>query len=233
MPSSTLTDDANGDALFVDDIYSAFPDGLDARARIEKIDEIRAGAGDDIVDLTSQRFEYVGDGMTVRGGLGDEDIWANKGNNLLFGDTGNDRIVGASGDDVIVGGAGNNTLHGGGGNDIFTFGLAWGTDTIEQLAGGIFLLWFDGIARDDLSLSADDNGNAVLSNDTNKVTLLGVKQVDISQVFASGNNDLLDGLSLRFGNDGSEQYSDLSAKGAFEGFRSEKIFEDKNNGMLA
>ena len=74
-----MTDDENGDALFIDDIYSAFPEGLDAQARIAKIDEIRAGAGDDIVDLTSQRFAYVGEGMTVRGGLGDDVIWANNG----------------------------------------------------------------------------------------------------------------------------------------------------------
>ena len=39
-----LTDDANGDALFVEDIYSALGD----QARFSQIDEIRAGAGDDI-----------------------------------------------------------------------------------------------------------------------------------------------------------------------------------------
>ena len=61
-----LTDDANGDAFFVDDIYSAFPEGVDAQARMAKIDEIRAGAGDDIIDLTSQRFDYVGGGIKSR-----------------------------------------------------------------------------------------------------------------------------------------------------------------------
>jgi hypothetical protein len=35
-----LTDDANGDALFVDDIYSAFPDEIPAQARVAAIDEI-------------------------------------------------------------------------------------------------------------------------------------------------------------------------------------------------
>ena len=74
-----LTDAENGDALFVDDIYSKLPVALSAQqARIMQIDEIRAGAGDDIVDMTSQRFEYIGGGVTIRGGLGDDTLWANK-----------------------------------------------------------------------------------------------------------------------------------------------------------
>ena len=63
-----MTDDANGDALFVDDIYSVLPGTLEEQqARIAQIDEIRAGAGDDIVDMTSQRFAYVGDGVKIYG----------------------------------------------------------------------------------------------------------------------------------------------------------------------
>jgi hypothetical protein len=49
-----LTDDACGDALFLDDIYSAFGE----QARLSQIDEIRAGAGDDVVDLTSAIFTF-------------------------------------------------------------------------------------------------------------------------------------------------------------------------------
>ncbi|MBQ7178960.1 MAG: hypothetical protein IJS08_16200 [Victivallales bacterium] len=228
-----LTDDANGDALFVDDIYSAFPDGMEAQARIAQIDEIRAGAGDDVIDLTSQRFEYVGNGMTIHGGSGDDVIWANQGENILFGDAGNDQIIGASGNDIIAGGSGNDTLHGGGGDDIFTFSIAWGNDTVEQMIGGNTLLWFYDVAREDLSLTADANGNAVLSCSDDTVTILNVKHDDVSAAFASGENQLLMGVSLRFGYDGSEQYTELLAAGAFDGFTSEKIFEDKNKAMLA
>ena len=131
-----LTDDDNGDALFVDDIFSAFPDQGEAQARIAAIDEIRAGAGDDVVDLTSQQFKYVGGGVTVYGGAGDDTIWANSGENTLFGDAGHDRIVGGAGNDHIVGGAGNDSMHGGGGIDTFYFGGNWGKDTVEQLDGG-------------------------------------------------------------------------------------------------
>ena len=137
-----MTDDENGDALFVDDIYSAFPDEIAAQSRLGRIDEVRAGAGDDVVDMTSQRFAYTGGGLTIRGGDGNDVIWANSGDNFLFGDAGNDRIVGASGSDFIAGGVGNDSMHGGGGADIFAFCDDWGADTVEQLADGTVTLWF-------------------------------------------------------------------------------------------
>jgi len=207
-----LTDDDNGDALFVDDIYSALPDGVDAQARIAKIDEIRAGAGNDLIDLTSQRFAYEGGGLTVRGGLGDDVIWANNGDNWLFGDAGDDRLVGADGNDVLVGGIGDDTMHGGGGDDIFAFGLAWGKDTVEQLATGKVTLWFasgDDSKWNDETLTYTDGDNSV--------KVIGVANEDITRYF---------------GEEG-EMYADLLVAGAFDEFTSEKIFEDRNKGLLA
>ena len=209
-----MTDDANGDALFVDDIYSALPgDILEQQSRLAQIDEIRAGAGNDIVDLTSQAFAYVGGGMTVRGGLGDDVVWANNGDNWLFGDAGNDRLVGAGGNDIIVGGAGNDSLHGGGGNDIFAFGGDWGQDNVEQLANGKVTLWFDNGDEskwDASTLTSTDGDNSV------KVTGVASEKI-----------------SLKFGDDGSGKFTDLLSAGAFAEFTSEKIFEDRNRGMLA
>ncbi|MCI5779159.1 MAG: AIDA repeat-containing protein [Lentisphaeria bacterium] len=200
-----MTDDANGDALFLDDIFSDSP-VLEQQARISQIKEIRAGAGDDLVDLTSQRFAYVGDGVTVYGGLGNDTIWANGGNNRLFGDAGNDRLVGASGDDVIVGGAGNDSMHGGGGNDIFTFGADWGVDTVEQLASGTVTLWFESG-----SMANWDEAARIYSDGLNSVTVTGTAEV-----------------TLKFGGDASS----LPA-GVFASAASEKIFEDKSKGLLA
>ncbi len=209
-----LTDDDNGDALFVDDIYSAFPEGLEAQARIAKINEIRAGAGNDLIDLTSQRFAYIGDGMTVKGGLGNDIIWANKGNNTLFGDAGDDRLVGAGGNDVIVGGSGDDALHGGGGDDVFVFGGNWGNDSVEQLANGKVTLWFD-----EGSSANWDATNLKYSDGANSVQVVGVASEDVT---------------LKFGDDGSEQYANLLKSRAFDEFSSERIFENRNNrGMLA
>ena len=206
-----MTDDSNGDALFVEDIYTSF--GKDA-ARISQIDEIRAGAGDDIIDMTSQKFAYSGDEMTIRGGLGNDTIWATGGDNDLFGDAGNDRIIGSTGFDLIVGGAGNDSMHtGGGGNDIFAFCENWGKDTVQLTDSDSYIaLWFASGSE-----SNWDAASRIYRNGSNSVTIIGGAGCTID---------------LKFGDEGG-QYDDMVSIGAFESATSEKIFEDKNSGMLA
>ncbi len=136
------------------------------------------------------------------------------------------------GNDVIVGGADNDTMHGGG-NDTFTFGGEWGNDTVEQLDGGSTLLWFEGVEREYMYLDRSLDDYAVLYCANGSVKLLGVNYVDVSDAFAAWDDELIDGISLRFGDDGSDQYSNLHSAGAFYEFSSEKIFEDKNFRMLA
>ena len=196
-----MTDDANGDALFVDDIYTA----LGSHARMSRINEIRAGAGDDIVDMTSQRFAYDGDGVKIYGGLGNDTIWANNGNNTLFGDAGNDRIVGGANNDVIIGGIGNDSMLGGGGEDIFCFGANWGNDTVEQLTDGTITLWFEEGSESNWSLE-----NRTYTDGANSVRVSGTAEV-----------------ILKFGADVS------LPDGCFSAAASEKVFEDKNGGILA
>ena len=186
---------------------------IEQQSRIARIDEIRAGACSDIVDMTSQRFEYIGDGLTIRGGDGDDVIWANKGDNKLFGDEGNDRIVGASGSDVIVGGIGNDSMHGGGGSDVFTFCNNWGVDTVEQLETGSVTLWFASGSE-----SNWDEATLTYTDGDNSVTVSGVSA---------------DKITLKFGDDGSEQFAALSGMGAFDAFTSQRIFEESGKGMLA
>ena len=208
-----LTDGGNGDALFIDDAYTELPEGVTAQSRLAKIREIRAGAGNDIVDLTSQEFEYTGPGMTIRGGDGNDTIWANKGFNMLFGDAGNDRIAGASGADLIAGGTGDDSLHGGGGDDVFAFCADWGTDTVKQLATGRVTLWF--VSGDD---SHWDPTTMTYTDGSNSVQVTGVAAEQVA---------------LKFGSDGSDQYAQYAAAGAFDGFSSARIFEAQGGGILA
>ena len=209
-----MTDDENGDTLFVDDIYTASPGNMaEQQARIAQIDEIRAGAGNDIVDMTSQKFEYIGNGLTIRGGEGNDTIWANKGDNWLFGDTGDDRIVGASKNDVIVGGIGNDRMHGGGGEDIFTFCDNWGVDMVEQLTGGKVTLWFAEGSKDNW-----DEATLTYTDGDNCVKVSGVTA---------------DKITLKFGDDGSAQFTSLTNMGAFFDATSERIFEESGKGILA
>ncbi len=172
-----LTDDANGDALFLDDIFSALPDELDSPlARIAGIDEIFAGDGDDIIDMTSQEFLYLGEGMTIHGGNGNDTIWANKGRNSLNGDAGDDRLVGASGDDILDGGTGNDSIHGGGGNDTVRLCDNWGHDTVEQLSGGTITILLpanvQGIWNSTTMTFTSEDGE-------NSITIIGIPAEDV------------------------------------------------------
>ena len=211
-----LTDDANGDALFVDDIYTALPGSLkEQQSRIAQINEIRAGAGNDIVDMTSRLFEYVGDGVTVRGGDGNDTIWAVGSGNYLFGDAGNDRIVGGAGMDFIAGGSGNDSMHGGGGMDVFTFGGNWGKDTVEQLDDEYsqVMLWF---AEGD---HANWNASTLTYTDgSNSVTVKGVSA---------------DQIEIYIGDEFPWDFEMMSELGIFADATSQNVFEDKNKGMLA
>ena len=209
-----LTDDANGDALFVDDIYTALPGSLEEQqARIARINEVRAGAGDDIVDMTSQLFAYEGEGLTIRGGDGDDTIWATGSGNYLFGDAGNDRIVGGTGMDFIAGGSGDDSMHGGGGMDVFTFGGNWGVDTVEQLADGQVMLWF---AEGD---HANWNASTLTYTDgTNSVTVSGVTA---------------DEVEIYIGDEFPWDFEMMSELGIFADATSEKVFEEREKGLLA
>ena len=201
-----LTDDANGDAFFLDDIYTA--NGSDARIR--KMSEIQAGAGDDIVDLTSVRYayeEHASKQLVIRGGDGNDILWGNAGHNIMFGDDGNDKIYGGSDNDVLIGGTGNDTMLGGGGDDIFCYGSSfdWGSDTITQLSGGTVTLYLDGIDRNDCSIS----GSTLTWNDgthTGSITLNGVSWDSVKfYCAANGDSDLTK----------QSDYEELKNKGAF------------------
>ena len=208
-----LSDSGNGDALELDDIFTALPDGeSDPIARFSQIGEVRAGAGDDIVDLTSTKFSA--DGMIMRGGDGDDVIWSSDGDNLLFGDAGNDRMVGGAGNDVLCGGIGDDRLHGGGGDDVFTFAGNWGKDTVKQTADGSVTLWFGDLAAEEVTISTI-MGDTVISHGADTVTVTGREA---------------DELDLRFGATGYEDlYAELAAQGAFADYSSAKIFEDKDS----
>ena len=118
--TDTLAGTSGGDVIALDD----------GGQRIKNIEIIDAGAGDDVVDLTSNTYA-LGD-MTVYGGDGNDIIWSSPGNDVLRGGNGNDVIDGGAGADVLDGGAGRDTLTGGTGNDIYLFGRGYGADTVQE-----------------------------------------------------------------------------------------------------
>ncbi|MBU2959995.1 hypothetical protein KO516_03960 [Citreicella sp. C3M06] len=114
-----LTD--GGDAFFLHDAITGFndevalsrdSDGRQSAARFVGIEEIDAGAGDDLVDFTSP--DYSMDGESIRVDLGG-------GNDVFWGTDSDDVVFGGAGDDSIFGGAGVDRLTGGAGADSFEF----------------------------------------------------------------------------------------------------------------
>ncbi len=162
--------------------------------------------------MTSARFEYIGNSITIHGGAGNDVIWGNSGKNTLFGDTGNDRITGASSDDIIAGGSGNDILHGGGGTDIFTFCSDWGKDTVQQLEDGMVILWF----KENLDVSWDES-TMTCSCGENSVVVSGVSADHV--MIKYGAKDKQD----------AEQYANLTAMGGFDEKTSENVFEITKN----
>ncbi|TNC96937.1 MAG: hemolysin-type calcium-binding repeat family protein, partial [Stygiobacter sp.] len=96
----TLTASSGNDAIFLD--------AASGGARLDGIEVIDAGAGNDVVDLTSNRFDYGN--VTIDGGSGNDVLWSSAGDDTLIGGAGNDTLNAGAGDDVLQGGDGNDTI---------------------------------------------------------------------------------------------------------------------------
>ena len=144
--NDALIGTSGNDAIFLDDLYSAFPNGIRV-PRIAGIERIEGGAGDDVIDLTSDVYAYGN--ITLDGGDGNDVLWASSGNDILLGGAGNDDLFGGAGNDYLAGDGGNDTLNGDRGNDLLeggegndtltdTFGrnLFYGKDGNDSLSGG-------------------------------------------------------------------------------------------------
>jgi hypothetical protein len=132
------------DAFFLHDSFSGFHsyvtltndyEGRAGTARIENIENINAGDGDDILDLTSPDYSLAGQNITVNGGEGSDTLWGSDADETLNGD---------EGDDILFGGAGVNTLTGGLGADEFQFTKTSTDDTVADydLSSGDQLKFF-------------------------------------------------------------------------------------------
>jgi Ca2+-binding RTX toxin-like protein len=165
--TDTLLGTAGSDVVLLDSRIT--PSGaLASTPGLSSIERMFAGAGDDIVDLTSQTYTY-GD-VIVDGGAGNDVLWTSAGNDYLIGGDGNDVADGGWGNDVIAGGdgddrlvdqAGNNLLIGGAGNDSLTSNSGHtlmvggtGADKIETGAGVNIIAFNRGDGADDIVTSS-------------------------------------------------------------------------------
>ena len=111
-----LTD--GNDALFLHDAISGFYAdavltedyaGRDSTSRLSGIEVIEAGAGNDVIDLTSPDYELASQAVgriTLDAGAGRDTVWGSAADEDILGGDGNDRLFGGAGVDVLTGGAG-------------------------------------------------------------------------------------------------------------------------------
>lgn len=108
--TDTLLMTSGSDVLLLWDAGTSYH-GMGTPLRVMNVEIIDAGAGDDVVNLTSPSLNY-GD-VYVSGGEGSDVVWTSAGNDDLDGGNGHDNLNGGVGDDILYGGAGNDVLNGG------------------------------------------------------------------------------------------------------------------------
>ncbi len=211
-----LTDDDNGDAFFLDDIYSTqIHTAADCRcARLERVETILCGAGNDIVDLTSDNYQADLHSISVHGGDGNDILWGGRdGNAWLFGDAGNDQLCGGLGNDVLSGGAEDDVLSGVGGNDIFAFGFGCGNDRIDATGCSDFRIWLqEGMTWE---TSTQQDGTLLRISETDSLFVIGQTPDDLAGKILCG-----DAETIIFGVD----YDMMAQRGVFALASSHQIF---------
>jgi Ca2+-binding RTX toxin-like protein len=170
------------DALFLDDSFSpanaAAPDG----PRLANIEIIDAGAGDDVVDLTSNNYDY-GD-VTIFGGAGKDTLWASSGDDTLDGGEGKDNLFGGAGNDILDGGAGKDTLTGYSGNDTIMGGE--GNDVIYGGWRGEVEGFVETVTENEHDFSTDVSFPELIERrEVDALDSYGIAQGDLSVEYAT------------------------------------------------
>jgi Ca2+-binding RTX toxin-like protein len=129
----TIFGTSNADLIFMDRIGYDTP-------RLINVVQISSGAGNDLVDLTSTRFNFGA--ATLKGGTGNDALLGNSAGDRLYGQSGGDHLRGYGGNDYLSGGNNNDHLYGGRGNDKLNGGSGndhlmgqFGSDTLTGGSG--------------------------------------------------------------------------------------------------
>jgi Ca2+-binding RTX toxin-like protein len=118
---SKLLGTADSDLVFLDNDAFGSP-------RLKNIDTFNMLAGNDVVDLSSDRFTYGN--VKLVGGNGGDWLYGNSGHDHILGGNGADRLKGFAGADVIIGGNGDDELFGGSQRDTFVIDAKDGSDNV-------------------------------------------------------------------------------------------------------
>lgn len=157
--------------------------GADTLIGASGLDFLSGDEGNDLIDS-------AGGSDTISGGGGNDTIDSGNGADIIDGGSGNDIIRAGTNSDFITGGAGNDTITGNSGGDTFIFANNFGNDVITDFNPANFIP-----ERIDLSavtniinfqdlqnshLISNVNGDAVIIDGTNSITLSGVNVNQLS-----------------------------------------------------
>ena len=192
-----------------------FVDALDAgkisalaKVALDRNDDIKGGAGDDLL------FGFQGNDDIIAGG-GDDLVRAGQDNDLVKGGGGDDRLIGQGGADTLIGASGVDTLVGGGGDDLLRGGAdndvlraAVGEDTVVGGGGDDRLL---GQGGDD-ELRGGGGADNLSGGDANDVLKAGGGADTLS-------GDLGDDTLIGGGGDDLLVFTDNDGADLVQGFR--------------
>lgn len=149
-----------------------------AGPRIDGVEKIDGGDGNDVIELHSLTYAY--------------------GDTIIVGGTGNDWLRGGAGNDHLHGGLGLDTLYGGAGDDILHWSadeiLLGGSVNLEDLAEGTSgTVSLAGLAvSQDLYFGGDGSDTLRLSDEADYFNFSDVSPSGIEMLDAGAGDDLLD-----------------------------------------
>ena len=155
-------------------------------------DSLRGGAGDDVLNGGNNADLLNGgtDNDILNGENGRDRLLGASGNDELNGGQNNDNLIGGSGFDTLNGGTGNDTLSGNFNADFFVFEDGFGNDVLIDFdqANAFEKINLTAVTNidnfNDLivnHLTEDNDGNAVISDGANTITLLNIDMNDLEE----------------------------------------------------
>lgn len=196
--NSSTYDGLNGnDLLLMTDFGDAlFLDGTNGTVTVKNIERFSAGDGGDAIILASSLHNYGN--TTIDGGLSNDVLWANNGDDRINGGGGEDNLNGGGGNDSMAGGDDNDTLNGAGGADLLN-----GENGMDRLVFSVDGAW-------SASYGLSVNGGVILtSSGTTSLLLNSSYQATFDTYDGGSDHDFLIGTS---GNDVLLLQDNISAR---------------------
>ncbi|MCD4621753.1 calcium-binding protein, partial [Proteus mirabilis] len=104
------------------------------------------------------------------GGKGNDTLIVEGGQHILFANEGDDKLYGGKGNDVLISESGNDYLEGGEGDDIYLINKHHGEITINDHVGKN-VIFITGLDKDEVMLSSRDNDDEVLLSQDKSFTV--------------------------------------------------------------